>query len=37
MPKDTCLGIATTFGQERTMLTWLACVAGVRVDRGAEM
>jgi len=33
MPKDTGLGIATTFGQERTMPTWLACVARVRVDR----
>ena len=34
MPKDTGLGIATTFGQERTMPTWQACVARVRVDRG---
>jgi isoquinoline 1-oxidoreductase beta subunit len=34
MPKDTGLGIATTFGQERTMPTWVACVARVRVDRG---
>jgi isoquinoline 1-oxidoreductase subunit beta len=34
MPKDTGLGIATTFGQERTMPTWTACVARVRVDRG---
>jgi len=33
MPKDTGLGIATTFGQERTMPTWLACVARVRVGR----
>jgi len=33
MPKDTGLGIATTFGQERTMPTWTACVARVRVDR----
>jgi isoquinoline 1-oxidoreductase subunit beta len=32
-PKDTGLGIATTFGQERTMPTWTACVARVRVDR----
>jgi CO/xanthine dehydrogenase Mo-binding subunit len=33
MPNDTGLGFATTFGQERTMPTWLACVARVRVDR----
>ena len=33
MPQDTGLGIATTFGQERTMPTWTACVARVRVDR----
>jgi CO/xanthine dehydrogenase Mo-binding subunit len=33
MPKDTGLGIATSFGQERTMPTWTACVARVRVDR----
>jgi isoquinoline 1-oxidoreductase subunit beta len=33
MPKDTGLGIATTFGQERSMPTWIACVARVRVDR----
>ena len=35
MPKDTGLGIATTFGQERNMPTWVACVARVRVDRGS--
>ena len=35
MPKDTGLGIATTFGQERTMPTWTACVARVRVDRSS--
>jgi isoquinoline 1-oxidoreductase beta subunit len=34
MPKDTGLGIATTFGQERDMPTWIACVARVRVNRG---
>jgi isoquinoline 1-oxidoreductase beta subunit len=34
MPKDTGLGIATTFGQERDMPTWIACVARVRVERG---
>ena len=33
MPKDVGLGIASTFGQERTMPTWIACVARVRVDR----
>jgi len=35
MPKDTGLGIATTFGQERTMPTWIACVARVKVDRSS--
>jgi isoquinoline 1-oxidoreductase subunit beta len=34
MPKDTGLGIATTFGQERNMPTWIACVARAHVDRG---
>jgi CO/xanthine dehydrogenase Mo-binding subunit len=33
MPADTGLGIACTFGQERDMPTWTACVARVRVDR----
>ncbi|HTO66468.1 MAG TPA: molybdopterin cofactor-binding domain-containing protein [Bradyrhizobium sp.] len=33
MPKDTGLGIAATFGQERGMPTWTACVARVRVGR----
>jgi isoquinoline 1-oxidoreductase subunit beta len=33
MPKDTALGVATTFGQARSMPTWVACVARVRVDR----
>jgi CO/xanthine dehydrogenase Mo-binding subunit len=33
MPKDTGLGVATSFGQERAMPTWVACVARVRVDR----
>jgi CO/xanthine dehydrogenase Mo-binding subunit len=33
MPKDTGLGVATSFGQERDMPTWVACVARVRVDR----
>jgi isoquinoline 1-oxidoreductase subunit beta len=35
VPKDTGLGIATTFGQERTMPTWTACVARVQVDRAS--
>ncbi len=33
MPPDTGLGLATTFGQERDMPTWVACVARVHVDR----
>jgi len=33
MPKDTALGVATSYGQSRTMPTWIACVARVRVDR----
>ncbi len=33
MPKDIGLGIASTFGQERGMPTWVACAARVRVDR----
>ena len=33
MPKDVGLGVASTFGQERDMPTWVACVARVRVDR----
>jgi isoquinoline 1-oxidoreductase beta subunit len=32
-PRDVGLGVATTFGQERDMPTWVACVARVRVDR----
>ncbi|HKM70546.1 MAG TPA: molybdopterin cofactor-binding domain-containing protein, partial [Stellaceae bacterium] len=35
VPKDTGLGIATTFGQERNMPTCIACVARVAVDRGS--
>jgi CO/xanthine dehydrogenase Mo-binding subunit len=35
LPKDTGMGIATTFGQERDMPTWVACVARVKVDRGS--
>ena len=33
MPADTGLGVATTYGQERNMPTWTACVARVHVDR----
>jgi isoquinoline 1-oxidoreductase beta subunit len=33
MPKDVGLGIASTFGQERSMPTWIACAGRVRVDR----
>jgi isoquinoline 1-oxidoreductase beta subunit len=33
LPRDTGLGLATSFGQERGMPTWVACVARVRVDR----
>jgi CO/xanthine dehydrogenase Mo-binding subunit len=35
MPSGTGLGVATTFGQERDMPTWCACVARVRVDRAS--
>src|SRR5580658_9538037 len=35
MPKDVGLGIATTFGQARSMPTWVCCVARVRVDRAS--
>lgn len=33
LPADTGVGFATTFGQERDMPTWIACVAQVHVDR----
>lgn len=33
LPDDTALGLATSFGQERDMPTWTACVARVHVDR----
>jgi len=33
LPPDTGLGLGTSFGQERDMPTWTACVARVRVDR----
>jgi CO/xanthine dehydrogenase Mo-binding subunit len=32
-PRDVGIGIATTFGQERAMPTWVACAARVHVDR----
>ena len=35
MPADTGLGLATTFGQERDMPTWCACVARVHVNRSS--
>jgi CO/xanthine dehydrogenase Mo-binding subunit len=35
LPKDVGLGVASSFGQERTMPTWTACVARVRVDRAS--
>jgi CO/xanthine dehydrogenase Mo-binding subunit len=35
MPMDTGLGVATTFGQARSMPTWVGCVARVRVDRSS--
>lgn len=30
---DTAIGIATSFGQERDVPTWVACAARVKVDR----
>ncbi|MBN3761429.1 molybdopterin cofactor-binding domain-containing protein [Burkholderia sp. Ac-20365] len=33
LPPDTGLGLASSFGQEREMPTWCACVAQVKVDR----
>src|SRR4030095_991391 len=35
MPAGTGLGVATTFGQARSMPTWVACVARGRVDRSS--
>jgi isoquinoline 1-oxidoreductase subunit beta len=34
-PDGVGLGVASCFGQERDMPTWVACVARVRVDRSA--
>src|SRR5262249_2013029 len=31
-PRHTGLGLATTFGQQRDMPTWVACAARVKVD-----
>ncbi|WP_024951621.1 xanthine dehydrogenase family protein molybdopterin-binding subunit [Cobetia crustatorum] len=33
LPEDTGMGVALSFGQERSMPTWVACVARVKVDR----
>ncbi|MDA3859342.1 MAG: molybdopterin-dependent oxidoreductase [Roseovarius sp.] len=33
LPKDTAMGVATTFGQERDMPTWTATVVQLHVDR----
>ncbi len=35
LPADTGMGVACTFGQERNMPTWSACVAQVKVDRNS--
>ncbi len=35
MPEGTGLGLATSFGQERDMPTWTACVARVNVDKAS--
>jgi CO/xanthine dehydrogenase Mo-binding subunit len=37
LPADTGMGIATSFGQERDMPTWGACVAQVHVDRATGL
>ena len=37
LAKNTAMGIACTFGQERTMPTWIACVAEVTVDPGTGL
>ncbi|MBK8838059.1 MAG: xanthine dehydrogenase family protein molybdopterin-binding subunit [Hyphomonadaceae bacterium] len=34
LPEGTGLGLATSFGQERDMPTWVACVARVNVNKG---
>ncbi|MDR3510438.1 MAG: molybdopterin-dependent oxidoreductase [Caulobacteraceae bacterium] len=35
LPRGVGRGVATSFGQERDMPTWVACVAQVRVDRSS--
>ena len=35
MPDGVGLGLATTFGQERDMPTWIACVARVHVNKAS--
>ncbi len=35
LPAGVGLGLATSFGQERDMPTWVACVARVNVDRAS--
>lgn len=32
LPEGTALGLSTSFGQERAMPTWIACVAQVKAD-----
>ncbi len=32
LPKGTALGLSTSFGQERTMPTWVGCVARIKAD-----
>lgn len=36
LPDGEALGVATSFGQERNMPTWIACVAHVAVDPGRK-
>lgn len=35
LPADTGIGLATSFGQERDMPTWVSCAAQVHVDRAS--
>ncbi|MEQ9314929.1 MAG: molybdopterin cofactor-binding domain-containing protein, partial [Henriciella sp.] len=35
LPANTGIGVATSFGQERDMPTWVACAARVNVNRGS--
>ncbi|WP_136255135.1 xanthine dehydrogenase family protein molybdopterin-binding subunit [Onishia niordana] len=34
LPDDVGMGVALTFGQERSMPTWVACIARVKINRG---